>query len=88
MGRKKQQIDDTESADTPVAEAEVNSRGFVEHARRGGPKYSSFDDFWFKLVRDRKVDKDMKPHLLVYFRSLGILADPSQYDDGLQKFGL
>ena len=65
-----------------------DSRDFVEHPPRGSMQYKDFDGFWFKIRKDLGLDIAVKHQLWTYFKSIGILNEPSKYEAGLKSFGL
>ena len=65
-----------------------DSRDFVEHIPRGGLPYQTFDEFWSLLRRERGLKPSLKTHVWTHFKAIGILNEPSRYEDGLRSFGL
>ena len=84
MAKKPVEVVEEALPETPVKDP----RHFVEHSRRGSLRYRNFDEFWFQVARERNLDNSMKQHVRTYFMSVGILADPAKYADGLKSFGL
>jgi hypothetical protein len=85
MARKDKKLLDSEDSVELAAET-VEEAPSMEH-----PKptqiWSNFDQFWFDMKTKHSLKEGLKDTIKKYFEAKNI-KDPSQYEEGLKKFGI
>ena len=73
----------TEEQDKPMKE----SKEVVQNLRRGQKAYANFDEFWFKIKKEKNLDDKFKKIIWTHFKAAGF-DKPELFENGLKHFGL
>lgn len=66
----------------------LESRERKQNRRRSEIRYRNFDEFWFKIKKERNlIDDKYKRPLIAHLKARGFWS-PERYEEGLRDFGL